>query len=155
MSDDEASRRFARCVFHHGPYDEFFSRMKWSLTPIHRSAMPRIVRQQKRITKDLVAASATPLLLAILQKGPSYGYAIIQEVKELSGGDLEWSEGMLYPVLHRLEEQGLIEAYNERGETGRQRRYYRLRSDGRKALAEERRQWGIVNAALTKAWRST
>lgn len=116
--------------------------------------MPRTVRQQKRITKDLVAASATPLLLAILQKGPSYGYAIIQEVKELSGGELEWSEGMLYPVLHRLEEQGLIEAYNERGETGRQRRYYRLRSDGRKALAEERRQWGIVNAALTKAWRS-
>jgi DNA-binding PadR family transcriptional regulator len=116
--------------------------------------MPGTVRHKKRISKDLVAASAAPLLLAILQKGPSYGYAIIQEVKELSGGELEWSEGMLYPVLHRLEEQGLIESYEERGETGRQRRYYRLRPDGRKALAEERRQWDIVNAALARAWRS-
>ena len=115
--------------------------------------MHRSVRHEKKITKDLVAASATPLLLAILQKGPSYGYAIIQEVKDLSGGALEWSEGMLYPVLHRLEEQGLIEAYDERGETGHKRRYYRLRPDGKKALVEERRQWDVVNAALHKAWK--
>ncbi len=59
---------------------------------------------RQRIAKDLIAASATPMLLAILQKGPSYGYAIIQQVRELSGGELEWSEGMLYPVLHRLED---------------------------------------------------
>jgi DNA-binding PadR family transcriptional regulator len=111
------------------------------------------VRQEKKIAKDLVAASATPLLLAILQKGPSYGYAIIQQVKDLSGGALEWSEGMLYPVLHRLEEQGLIEAYEELGDTGRKRRYYRMRPDGKKALAEERRQWDVVNAALHKAWK--
>jgi PadR family transcriptional regulator PadR len=111
------------------------------------------VRQRERIGKDLVAASATPLLLAILQKGPSYGYAIIQEVRELSGGELEWSEGMLYPVLHRLEDQGLVESYEERGDTGRKRRYYRLRADGRRALADECRQWDVVSAALTKAWR--
>ena len=119
--------------------------------------MHRTVRQAKgpeRIGKDLVAASATPLLLAILQRGPSYGYAIIQEVRTLSGGELEWSEGMLYPVLHRLEDQGLIESYEERGDTGRKRRYYRLRPDGRRALAEERRQWDVVHAALAKAWRS-
>jgi PadR family transcriptional regulator PadR len=115
--------------------------------------MHRAVRQE-RIAKDLVAASATALLLAILQKGPSYGYAIIQEVRALSGGELEWSEGMLYPVLHRLEDQGLIESYEDRGDTGRKRKYYRLRPDGRRALAEERRQWDVVNAALTKAWRS-
>jgi PadR family transcriptional regulator PadR len=115
--------------------------------------MPRAVRQQK-IGKDLVAASATPLLLAILQKGPSYGYSIIQEVRELSGGELEWSEGMLYPVLHRLEDQDLIESYEERGDTGRKRRYYRLKADGRKALAAERRQWDVVHGALTKAWRT-
>jgi PadR family transcriptional regulator, regulatory protein PadR len=114
------------------------------------------VRQRKdaeRIGKDLVAASATPLLLSILQKGASYGYAIIQEVRELSGGELEWSEGMLYPVLHRLEDQGLIESYEERGDTGRKRKYYRLRPDGRRALTEERRQWDVVSAALTRAWR--
>ncbi|MEO8841160.1 MAG: helix-turn-helix transcriptional regulator [Kofleriaceae bacterium] len=111
------------------------------------------MRYEKKITKDLVAASATALLLAILQKGPSYGYAIVQQVRDLSGGALEWSEGMLYPVLHRLEEQGLIEAYEERGDTGRKRRYYRLRPDGKRALVEERRQWAVVNAALHNAWK--
>jgi DNA-binding PadR family transcriptional regulator len=114
----------------------------------------RLGKDDERISKDLVAASATPLLLAILAKGPSYGYAIIQEVRALSGGELEWSEGMLYPVLHRLEDQGLIESYEERGDTGRKRRYYRLRPEGRRALAEERRQWQVVHAALAKAWRT-
>ena len=115
--------------------------------------MHRTVRQPK-IDKELVAASATALLLAILQKGASYGYALIQEVRELSGGELEWSEGMLYPVLHRMEDQDLIESYQERGDNGRMRKYYRLRPDGRRALVEERRQWDVVHAALTKAWRT-
>jgi PadR family transcriptional regulator len=125
------------------------------LTGIPSGPMPSSVRHSKpeRIAKDLVAASATGMLLAILQRGASYGYAIIQEVRALSGGELEWSEGMLYPVLHRLEEQGLIESYEDVGETGRKRRYYRLRAEGRRALAEERRQWDVVHAALTKAWR--
>jgi len=118
--------------------------------------MPRAVRvpKQERIAKDLVAASATALVLSILNKGESYGYAIIQEVRDLSGGQLEWSEGMLYPVLHRMEDQGLIESFEERGDNGRKRKYYRLRPDGRRALAEERRQWDVVHAALTRAWRT-
>lgn len=107
-----------------------------------------------RIAKELVAASTTPMLLSVLEKQPSYGYAIIQEVRRLSGGELEWSEGMLYPVLHRLEDRGLIESYQEVGDTGRTRKYYRLLPTGRRALAEERRQWGIVNAALGRAWRT-
>jgi len=116
--------------------------------------MPSDVRLRDRIGKELVAASATALVLGILDKGPSYGYAIIQRVRDLSGGELEWSEGMLYPVLHRLEDQGLIESYEGRGESGRKRKYYRLRADGRRALAEARRQWDVVHAALTKAWRT-
>ena len=107
-----------------------------------------------KIAKDLVAASATALVLGILQRGASYGYAIIQDVREMSGGELAWSEGMLYPVLHRMEDQGLIESYEERGDTGRKRKYYRLRPDGRRALVEERRQWDVVHAALTRAWRT-
>jgi DNA-binding PadR family transcriptional regulator len=109
---------------------------------------------KSKIAKDLVAASATPLVLSILAKGDSYGYAIIQDVRELSGGALEWSEGMLYPVLHRMEDQGLIESFEQRGDNNRIRKYYRLRPDGRRALAEERRQWDVVHAALTKAWRT-
>ena len=53
--------------------------------------------------KDLVAASATPLVLSILKEGDSYGYAIIKRVKELSEREMNWTDGMLYPVLHRLE----------------------------------------------------
>ena len=62
------------------------------------------------IGKDLVAATATPLVLAILSEGESYGYAIIKRVDELSGGELQWTDGMLYPVLHRLERNGHVEA---------------------------------------------
>jgi len=57
-----------------------------------------------RIGKDLVAAAATPMVLGILSEGESYGYAILQRVSELSDGELEWSDGMLYPLLHRLEQ---------------------------------------------------
>ena len=135
-------------------FDRLSDEERSRLTSIPCSSMPRSVRYRARIAKDLVTASATTLLLAILQRGANYGYAIIQQVKELSGGELEWSEGMLYPVLHRLEEQGLIEAYEGRGDTGRQRRYYKLSADGRKALAEERRQRDVINGTLAKAWRS-
>jgi len=105
------------------------------------------------LKKDLVAASATPLVLAILQAGPSYGYAIIQQVRELSGGALEWSEGMLYPVLHRLEDQSLISSYEERGDTGRKRKYYKLSAAGRRMLEAERKSWDVVHATLMKAMR--
>ena len=59
-----------------------------------------------QIDKDLVAASATPLVLAILAEGESYGYAILKRVRELSDGELEWTDGMLYPLLHRLTASG-------------------------------------------------
>jgi len=107
------------------------------------------------INKDLVAASSTPLVLAILGEGDSYGYAILQRVRELSGGELEWTDGMLYPVLHRLEKGGLIESRWETAETGRKRKYYRVTKAGREQLAEERRQWRTVDSALRKIWSTT
>jgi len=102
--------------------------------------------------KELVAASATPLVLSILARGDSYGYAIIQRVRELSDGHLEWTDGMLYPILHRLEEQRLVESYWKETDTGRKRKYYRLRDAGRRLLGEQRAQWTAVNAALSLAW---
>jgi PadR family transcriptional regulator, regulatory protein PadR len=104
------------------------------------------------INKDLVAASSTPLVLAILAEGDSYGYAILQRVRELSGGELEWTDGMLYPVLHRLERSGLVESRWEKAESGRKRKYYRVTEPGRKQLAEERRQWRTVDQALRQIW---
>ena len=104
------------------------------------------------INKDLVAASSTPLVLAILAEGDSYGYAILKRVRELSGGQLEWTDGMLYPVLHRLERSGLVESRWEKSESGRRRKYYRLTEAGRAQLAEERRQWRTVDEALRQVW---
>ena len=100
------------------------------------------------IGKDLVAASATPLVLAILSDGESYGYAIIKRVDELSGGRLQWTDGMLYPVLHRLERNGLVEATWGKSESGRRRKYYRLTDQGSKELTNQRRQWQVVNETL-------
>jgi DNA-binding PadR family transcriptional regulator len=105
------------------------------------------------INKDLIAASSTPMVLAILAEQDSYGYAIIQRVRELSGGHLEWTDGMLYPVLHRLERLGHVEARWETAESGRRRKYYRITSQGRDQLLEERRQWQAVDAALRGIWR--
>jgi PadR family transcriptional regulator PadR len=104
------------------------------------------------ISKDLVAASATPLVLAILAEGDSYGYAIIKRVAELSGGHLQWTDGMLYPVLHRLERQGHVAAKWSASESGRRRRYYRITRDGRTQLAAQREQWRAVDGALRGLW---
>ncbi|MEX2126069.1 MAG: helix-turn-helix transcriptional regulator [Woeseia sp.] len=104
------------------------------------------------INKDLVAASSTPLVLAILANEDSYGYAILKRVRELSAGHMEWTDGMLYPVLHRLERLGYIEASWEVSESGRRRKYYRITARGRTQLAEERRQWQAVDATLRGIW---
>ncbi len=104
------------------------------------------------INKDLVAASATPLVLAILAERDNYGYAILKRVSELSGGRLEWSDGMLYPVLHRLERLDFIAGTWQKSEIGRQRKYYRITSRGREELAAERRQWQAVDDALRNVW---
>lgn len=107
-----------------------------------------------QINKDLIAASSTPMVLAILAEQDSYGYAILQRVRELSGGQVEWTDGMLYPVLHRLERLGLITARWEVAESGRRRKYYRITSAGREQLAEERKQWQAVDSALRGIWQS-
>jgi PadR family transcriptional regulator len=102
--------------------------------------------------KDLVAASATPLVLAILAEGDSYGYAIIKRVAEQSGGHLQWTDGMLYPVLHRLERQGHVTAKWAAAENGRRRRYYRITKEGRAQLAFQRQQWQVVDGTLRGLW---
>lgn len=104
------------------------------------------------IDKDLVAASATQLVLAILTEGDSYGYAIIKRVGEVSGGELRWTDGMVYPLLHRLERRGLVKAVWCRSETGRRRKYYRLTREGAEHLASQRRQWKLVDQALRGVW---
>lgn len=105
-----------------------------------------------QIDKDLVAASATPLVLAILAEGESYGYAILKRVREVSDGELEWTDGMLYPLLHRLHRLGYVTTEWRTPHEGRRRRYYALTEEGRVALAEHKRQWVTVTRALGDVW---
>ena len=104
------------------------------------------------MSKDLVAASATPLVLAILAEGDSYGYAIIKRVAEMSGGHLQWTDGMLYPVLHRLEREELVVSKWGSSETGRKRKYYRITRVGRTQLAAQKQQWRVVDDTLRSIW---
>ncbi len=105
------------------------------------------------VSKALIAASTKPIILSILLSGENYGYQIIQRVKRISGGTLKWSDGMLYPVLHRLEKDGFILSQWKRSVEGRYRKYYSLTDLGREELEAEKRQWLSVHSALTKLWK--
>jgi PadR family transcriptional regulator PadR len=105
------------------------------------------------IDKDLVAASATSLVLGILGEGESYGYAILRRVDDLSGGRMQWTDGMLYPLLHRLERQGYVSASWGTSDEGRRRKHYAISKAGRAALAERQQQWAVVASALDQVWR--
>ncbi|ACY15531.1 PadR family transcriptional regulator [Haliangium ochraceum] len=107
------------------------------------------------LSKDFVAASAEPLILSILAQDDSYGYAIIHTVRELSDGEMEWADGMLYPILHRLEKRELIESYWGRAETGRRRKYYRLCDAGREHLLVLRANWQRLERMLEQLERGS
>jgi len=107
-----------------------------------------------QIEKDLVAASATPLVLAILADGESYGYALLKRVRDLSEGEIEWTDGMLYPLLQRLERLGFVTTEWRVPPEGRRRKYYAITDSGRSALAEHKRQWVTVARALGGVWGS-
>ena len=105
------------------------------------------------LPKELIAASTEPLILSLLSNGESYGYALIQEVKKLSEDRIEWTDGMLYPVLHRMEDNGWIKSRWVEIENGRKRKYYSLKQDGHKALKEKRQHWTVISSVLHGLWK--
>ena len=107
------------------------------------------------LSKEIVAASSRPLLLSLLKEGESYGYELIKRLRELSNGEMEWTEGTLYPVLHRLEREAWVQASWHEAESGRQRKYYKLTAVGRRALLEEKSQWMFLNQLLETLWKRT
>lgn len=120
---------------------------------MHRYAFWVYVSERTvQIDKDLVAASATPLVLAILSESESYGYAIIKRVRQLSDGEFEWTDGMLYPLLHRLARLGYVTTEWRTPPEGRRRKYYSITDEGHAALAEHKRQWVTVTRALKDIW---
>ena len=106
------------------------------------------------VSKELVAASTKPLVLGVLSSGESYGYEIIREIRDRSGRQLEWSEGMLYPVLHRMEKEKLIVSTWKVGENGRKRKYYRISASGKRSMAAEKKQWLAVHNTLGSFWEA-
>ena len=102
--------------------------------------------------KTLVAASAKPLILSILSHGRSYGYQIIKNVEQLSKGELNWTDAMLYPVLHRMESDGLINSEWVFLNNGRKRKYYNITSKGKDLQEVTKKQWVNVNDALNYLW---
>lgn len=105
------------------------------------------------IDKDLVAASATPLVLGMLADGESYGYAILKRINELSEGRMQWTDGMLYPLLHRLERLEYLSSDWRTSDGGRRRKHYAITDSGRELLEERRRQWSVVADALDQVWQ--
>ncbi len=105
------------------------------------------------LEKELVAASTEPLILSLLSKGESYGYELIQEVKRRSGDRINWTDGMLYPVLHRMEANGWIKSRWVEIENGRKRKYYSIKREGHSALKEKRAQWAVISSVLRGLWK--
>lgn len=104
------------------------------------------------LPKELIAASTEPLILALLAQGENYGYALIQQVREASGEHIRWTDGMLYPVLHRMERAGQIKSRWKSAPTGRQRKYYSIKKAGRTALAQSQDHWRVLNDTLNQFW---
>jgi DNA-binding PadR family transcriptional regulator len=104
------------------------------------------------LSKDLIAASATPLILSILSREESYGYQIIKKIKEISDDRIHWKEGTLYPVLHKMEKSGIIKSKWKVAENGRKRKYYQINRQGKKLLDEELDHWRLIFNSLKKLW---
>jgi len=101
-----------------------------------------------KLSKKTLDGNMDTLLLAVLSEGPSYGYQMVQDLNARAPGVLKTGEGTIYPVLHRLEERKLIQSSWRTGETGRQRRYYRVTSRGKKALSDSRLQWASLKKVM-------
>lgn len=110
------------------------------------------MKGMKGTTKELVGASAPPIILSLLKQGDSYGYEIVQKVKELANGEIKWQEASIYPVLKKLENQGMIKSYWRVQEGERPRKYYSIQNEGIKFLEGNKREWNLMYGVFGKLW---
>lgn len=103
-----------------------------------------------KLDKGLVGGSTVLLVLTLLAQKDYYGYEIIKTLEERSDQTFQFKEGSLYPVLHRLENDGFVCSYRQMSESGKERKYYRITPSGQAQLAEEQEQWRIFSAAVNK-----
>ncbi len=94
-----------------------------------------------KFTKELMGASTGILVLSVLAKEAGYGYQIIKHINKMGEGIFVWQEGTVYPVLHKLEKEGLLRTQWQEADTGRRRKYYYITEKGRDAQKDRTRQW--------------
>lgn len=100
--------------------------------------------------KGLIGGSTILLLLSLLEETDRYGYEIIKELELRSDKTFQFKEGTLYPVLHKLENNGYVESYMAKGDTGKERRYYKITKKGKKQLVEEKEKWESFSKSVNK-----
>ena len=121
----------------------------WQLTP--RAARYRLSGMEGEVLKGHLDM----IVLAALAGGPAHGYAVIQEINRRSGGTFDLPEGTIYPVLHRLEKNGLLSSRWTIANSGRKRRTYTLTRRGRGALADQRAMWERFAGAISGLFGET
>jgi PadR family transcriptional regulator PadR len=107
----------------------------------------------KSISKELIGASASPIILAILRNGDSYGYEIVQKVKEMTNDKIKWKEASIYPVLKKMENSGMIESYWKVNEGERPRKYYTILAEGEKQFKQNKHELELLYSVLGKLWK--
>jgi len=103
-----------------------------------------------KIDKGLIGGSTILLILTLLSEKDYYGYEIIKTLEEQSDSTFQFKEGSLYPVLHRMENEGFVVSYREKSESGKERKYYQITPLGQEQLADERKQWVVFSRAVNK-----
>lgn len=103
-----------------------------------------------KIDKSLISGSTTMLVLMLLNEGDKYGYEMIKKLEERSDNTFILKEGTLYPILHGLEKDGMIESYMHETENGRKRKYYRITLKGQKLLADKKNEWDFFTSKINK-----
>lgn len=102
------------------------------------------------INKSLLTGSTSMLILKLLEDKDMYGYMMIEELAKRSNDTFSLKAGTLYPLLHSLEEQGLINSYEENADHARVRKYYRITKKGKKMLAVKKDEWEAYAAAVNQ-----
>ncbi|MEG6615186.1 PadR family transcriptional regulator [Peptococcaceae bacterium 1198_IL3148] len=103
-----------------------------------------------KVNKELLKGSTVILILKLLDRKPMYGYEMIKEIEVASGGVFAFKEGTLYPILHSLEADDMVEAYWSDANGGRKRKYYRITEKGRAQLEEKCHEWVMFRSAVDK-----
>lgn len=106
----------------------------------------------KSISKELVGASAIAIILSVLQNDDSYGYELLQRIKDFTNGKVVWQEASMYPLLKKMENNGLIKSYWKMNENERPRKYYTLLDGGKKQLEFNKQEWQRLNGVFEGLW---